>query len=1081
MKPAASTEPDIVGSGFFCLRTHLLPFDRLVEWSRDLTAIAADPSGRDAALEADRAVLRERLRAVVTRPEVREALFVASPSLDDAIDSWLQHPADDRSRRVERSLIKYFARLTARPTPFGLFAAVATGRIERETRLCVPSPAECHRHTRLDNEYLFALTSALGRDPAIRNAARYYPNDSLTFAAGQGRYAEARPDGGGHTFHLVGVDETEPLRETLALAGSPGGASRTALAEALLNRDTTLAEAEAFIDELIESQLLINDLGVRVTGPEPAGVLADQLAATLETRTVGQRLRETIDAIGRLDALPPGQSPARYREIAAGLASLPAPAELPRLFQVDLVRPRAGSLGESVVQELQRAAILLHRLTPPETDPLLERFALAFSERYQGRNVPLLEALDDEVGIGAALSPGEDPSPLLRGLPLAPKVQERYAVTPAMRLRLHRAGVAAADGLFEWKLSSSDMEHLSESSRRPLPGELAAFATIAATSSEAVGRGEFELYTQYFDPSASALLGRFCHADPHLTGEVVRHLRQQEALDPEALHAEVVHLPQGRLGNILLRPVLREWEITYLGHSGAPRERQIPATDLLLEVRDGRFILRSKSLGRRIVPRLASAHNYGTGLSPYRFLAMLQHQDVATALHWQWGVADSLPFLPRVTHGRLVLSLARWNLSPGQVRTLRKGSAREQFDAVQEFRNRRGLPRWVTLANGDNRLPVDLDNVLAVETLLHEIGSQPIVILEELWPSPDCLLARGPEGGYRHELVVPLVVRRKGLRPGSASEPEPTPPIQTGPKRQLHQSGGAARRFAPGSEWLYLKLYTSAADADNLLDEVVGPLGRHFHSLDLVHSWFFLRYTDPEHHLRWRLKGPPEELWRRVWPEIENAVSRRVADGRVWRLQLDTYEREVERYGGPEGIEWAERIFQADSEAVVDLLGIFDPGDAGLEERWRVGLAGVDRLFEDFGLSLQKRLDQLGECARYGSVPEPDTALRQLLSERFRSQRAGLEALLDPSAGPAGPYAPALDVLQRRSSGLLEPVAALRSLARNGQLSVSPTALIGSCVHMHLNRLMQGAAKAHETVIYDFLRRIYQSRMGRGG
>ena len=50
-------------------------------------------------------------------------------------------------------------------------------------------------------------------------------------------------------------------------------------------------------------------------------------------------------------------------------------------------------------------------------------------------------------------------------------------------------------------------------------------------------------------------------------------------------------------------------------------------------------------------------------------------------------------------------------------------------------------------------------------------------------------------------------------------------------------------------------------------------------------------------------------------------------DGQLWRLQLDTYEREVERYGGPEGMVLAERLFQADSEAVLEIVEQY-PEDA---------------------------------------------------------------------------------------------------------------------------------------------------------
>src|SRR5205814_7998372 len=78
--------------------------------------------------------------------------------------------------------------------------------------------------------------------------------------------------------------------------------------------------------------------------------------------------------------------------------------------------------------------------------------------------------------------------------------------------------------------------------------------------------------------------------------------------------------------------------------------------------------------------------------------------------------------------------------------------------------------------------------------------------------------------------------------------------------------------------------------------------------------------------------------------------------GELWRLQLDTYEREVERYGGDTGIRLAERVFHADSDAVLAIVSELT-GDAGADLRWRVALRGVDLLFDDLGLTLEQKRD----------------------------------------------------------------------------------------------------------------------------
>src|SRR6185437_16626000 len=134
------------------------------------------------------------------------------------------------------------------------------------------------------------------------------------------------------------------------------------------------------------------------------------------------------------------------------------------------------------------------------------------------------------------------------------------------------------------------------------------------------------------------------------------------------------------------RPVLREHEIVCLGGSGAPPDRRIPLSDLLVGVEDGRVVLHSRRLGRRVLPRLTSAHNFTErGVSVYRFLCALQSQGVASETGF-WGPLAAAPFLPRVRHGRVVLACARWRLSADTL-----GSA-GGYEAVERWRRIRRVP-----------------------------------------------------------------------------------------------------------------------------------------------------------------------------------------------------------------------------------------------------------------------------------------------------------------------------------------------------------------------------------------------------
>jgi thiopeptide-type bacteriocin biosynthesis protein len=1074
----STVQNDFTPSGFFVLRTPLLPFDELLASSDGLEAASAieDPARLEAAWTADRTRLRDRLRTVLTRPEARDALFVASPDLEERLDVWLQAPESEPGQKIERALVRYFARMAGRATPFGLFAGCSVGTLGDETHLVLAGRAHYRRHTRLDMDYLVLLTDALAREPGLRRGLTFGVNTSLYPARGRLRYCEVRRNGKGWTHHQVALEASDYLEATVARARQ--GAFPQALAAALLADDPEAPrdEAEEYVGGLIDNQVLVSELHPWVTGPEPAGGLATRLrergaAAAADGLELARQELEAIDTGGL------GAEPARYRRTARLLEGLPGEVEIGRLFQVDMIKPvETASLGPAVLGEIQRGVALLHRLARrPRSDPLAH-FREAFVNRHEGREVPLVEALDEDTGVGfdTRSSGATDASSLLDGLTFPKPEEDPVPWGRREPLLLRRLGEALAGGTGEIVLTPRDLEEMADPNPPPLPDAFAVMAAVGAASDAALARGDFRLLLHGVSgPSGARLLGRFCHADPRLHEYVALHVQAEEALEPDAVFAEVVHLPEGRLGNILARPVLRTYEIPYLGKAGVPAGGQIPVTDLLVSVVGEQILLRSARLGRRVIPRLTSAHNYHPSQGIYRFLCALQAHGTAGDLGWDWGPLSETPFLPRVVTGRLVLSRARWNLCRVELRALGEARGPDRFRATQAWRTARRLPRFVLLADGDNELPVDLDNVLGIETLAELVKDREQANLVELFPAPGQLCARGPEGRFVHELVIPFV--RCPVAKGG-------PAVAGLPGRQpgrLSPRGAERRSFSPGSVWLYAKLYTGPATADQVLHEVVRPVTAAALGSGAADRWFFIRYGDPDWHLRLRLHGRPERLQGEVLPALQAAAAPLLEDGRLWRLQLDTYEREVERYGGGAGIVLAEQIFHIDSEAVLELLALF-PEDARGDVRWRLALCGMAMLLADLGFDPATRpaiLQRIRDA--FTQEFQADANLKHQLGARFRQERHGLEASLDPTRSAEGPLAPGLAVLRRRSERLAPVAAELKACEQAGGLALPLAQLAPSYLHMHANRLLRSAQRAQELVLYDFLGRLYESQAAR--
>ncbi len=168
-----------------------------------------------------------------------------------------------------------------------------------------------------------------------------------------------------------------------------------------------------------------------------------------------------------------------------------------------------------------------------------------------------------------------------------------------------------------------------------------------------------------------------------------------------------------------------------------------------------------------------------------------------------------------------------------------------------------------------------------------------------------------------------------------------------------------------------------------------------------------------------------------------------------------------------------------DSEAVLAILEMLE-GDEGADFRWRLALRGIDMLLGDLQFDPETRM-RVMRSMREGFTREfgGGKGLRVQLDQRFRQEWRSLMPLLDPAGDAESELAPALEVLRRRSERNAPIVEALRGLEQAGRLTQPLADIAPSYVHMHVNRIIRSAQRAHELVLYDFLYLLYESRAAR--
>ncbi|HEX8328337.1 MAG TPA: lantibiotic dehydratase [Hymenobacter sp.] len=1003
------------------------------------------------------AALAQALHVLYQSPEIQEAIYLASPELYQELRKWLSKPVAGDGAQDERLLLtlyKYMLRMSSRSTPYGLFAGFSTGSIgTAATQLQLAAGSgRAHKHARLDMNYVAEVTRQVAAEPTLKAQLKLFINTSLYKKEQTYRYYEYRMRNKRRHYYLIALKASPYLDQVLAAAQV--GATPAQLQALLGTAGVAEDRAESYVTQLVAAQVLVSELDPTVTGPEFYQCLVAKVAALSPAHPQLGPLQE-IDAL--LGAAQTGVP--TYQAVQAIVReSFPA-ATSKDLIQTDLrLDMTHNSLSQSAVgeltQELNELADLYRVGVPPDLQAFIKRFV----ERYEGQEVPLLEVLDGEAGLGYGPIAGSkaNHTPFVDGVRVPRKPgTPQVSWTAYRQLVFRKFQERPVNSTAPVVLTEQDLTALVAATKpTQLPATLFAMGSFLAPDAAALDRGEFKFQLVNFaGPGAMPLLARFAHADAGLAAQLQACGAQEQAAAGEALLAEVVHLPEARVGNILQRPQLRAYEIPFLGQASVPLDQQLPVGDLLVSVQQGCVVLRSKRLNRVVQPRLTSAHNYRNGLAIYRFLCDLQQQTEPFNVLWDWGQLGTQSFLPRVEYKRIIVRRAQW-LLPAEAHD--EVAALCTPAGLAAFRERYQLPGRVILAEGDNELLLDFDCPLAVTLLAQRLKKGAALLTEFVQCPASQLLTDGQGESYLHEVIIPLA--RAG-----AAVPAPAP-VQAAAAEPAVQ-----RSFALGSEWTYLKVYCGAKWGDKLLTDHLRPCLEEFEAQHIVQKWFFIRYNDPHNHLRLRLlhDGSPAKV-AAIIAGLHQALAGLQQAGVVQTIQYDTYHRELERYGAAT-MEFSETVFHHDSRAVVQFLDLLE-GDEGERYRWLFALRGVDEMLSAFGLAPAAKLT-LAEQLYHSFFQEfnGNADLTHQLNDKYRAVSRELAGFLDCAQDTA--YTEdAVAVFAARGTALAAAYAALPAAPARAAQKLLPNYL-----HMFLNRIFLANQRLHELVVYHYLSKHYKS------
>ncbi len=934
---------------------------------------------------------------------LREAISIASPPLYSLLE---QKPIKN-AEEVAASLLNYIIRMSTRPTPFGLFSAVATGSWGKKTSMFFDLQ-KIEKRARPDMEWLFSFTQKLyqKRSPSFSSLEVY--TNPLVCRIGERYFLSylqhvARK---GKNFSTSTSIRANKLTESICdIAKEP---------IKIENLWHKLKEILPFLDKEKTEEVLISLLEQQILFPAalPSLLSRSPFNDFLHKCPEASTLIPLDRKISEYNQTSVGKGEEILKQIQQDMDPI---ASSRTFLQVDTVyKAESLQLSKSISQELEKSLDILWKISAARASfSSLSIYHKKFVEKYGvHQTVPIMDLISEEKGIG--------PLDKIQAQESKPSVfSEKWEkwLHEKWQACLHEKNQ-------EIVLTQGEIDHLLDLAQVKLPNpknallSMDVFCKIIANSQEDIDEGRFQILFYEQTWQAGATMGRFLDMlGRDIEKDLGQLLREEEQLDQSVLFSELSYWPsEVRMANVTAHPPLRSYHLDFQGMS---TPSSLSLDNIYVGASSKRLYLTTREGKSELV--FCQGNMLNLVLAP----PVLQLIDKISLSRYQLpypfsfgSLQKDAVYLPRVRFNKTILSPSQWALNSDCIEKGKISSIISQFTAWADKWN---LPTRFFLVRFDQSLLMDRSYPRHLKEIALKLRKgESLRFFEEIPQS----WFKSSRGAHLAEIVVPFL--KNSLYTKEQKDLIPIP----------HRSFPTQKRLKlPGSEWVSIKLYMDE-ETDYFLVNYLDLFIQSLTDKMQITSWFFLRYADPDLHLRLRVKLKSTNQLNYFLLLLEKNAMSWVESGLIKNMILSSYEREIERYGGINSIEFAEAIFCADSS--VTLLLLKSQLDKRLDCHESVLYAfSIISFLNDFGLSHAEMTSLLG------FEGEDKSEL-----QAFREHRTSLIALInqeDPTSIE--------QQLMHEASYLRRQVhnQFLQSYQKN--YSTSLFDIYTSLIHMHCNRL----------------------------
>lgn len=781
------------------------------------------------------------------------------------------------------------------------------------------------------------------------------------------------------------------------------------------------------INFLIKNEFVISDFRIRSLENDPLAGVLDVLSSYVEpTAAIYVEIENIYNLFTALKQLKLGEYEAPLLKLESKMKKY---AECSRYFSVELLNSSMITIPKSIKEDVLRLCDYFDKFC--ESNMLYDEIYEYILEQYNETYVPIMKLYDRIENVFTNISQSD-----LSG--------------------------SSMDYILQSILNKSDkIIHLD-------------YPVVTSTQSKC--KRPFEIALNIY----TDLNGKYVYALSSMLGSNKKGQNLNKYIDvfqnnlPETLGAdtqeycevEILFYPrEHEILNIMLVPLTTKYVLIY----GAPSNfklmndgiEYISIDDIYVYAHEGNLFFFSKRLGKRLEFIVNNKVNENKLPFILRFLLNCTdnyYSSMFSLIKKIEKITHKLSFSPRVMYDNFILHPCTWSILSYFGEEECK-SFNDFVSIIEKMKIELKLPRKIYITNpeSDQYLRINLDNTLNLHILYKEFKRYPnIMLVEDLSQSYTPIVTNKLGEPYCSDFIF-FVDPKK-------NEFFDIPCVQQKFLEEKCDDEATLLPFQGG--WLYLKIYTKASYQEYVMTNFLGHFCNSLREKRIIYDFYFVRYIDNEGtHIRLRLKYNKEYI-HQLFIQLYSIQRKLIDHQLIKKITIETYHREVIRYGGSSTIGFAEEVFCNDSIFVINLLT-----NKQIRDKFsKVEIAIISTLFllDDFGVTNSEKKQIMGDFFLRANYTPEYRRIRTKILSCFQTIQHG-----DISEAPV--LGELYDLLKKRSVSIKCYGEILRQKMFDREFLYD---VIRDVIHMHFNRIFgPNKRREKETAQYVFLTLISLEKM----